>query len=315
MELRHLRYFLMVAEERQMTRAAARLQMQQPPLSQQIQELEQELGFRLFRRLPRGVELTPAGAAFEEHARAIFATLSRGVENGQRVAAGVVGNVRVALTSSAAFHPTASAVVRMFRQQFPDVAVELQEISATDTVDALLDGSIDAAMLYGKAPLNTSPNLPSNGSDAHWPLVLQTDLLHDETMVLALPIGHRLLDDNDAIALASLANESFIFVQRQGGHHFYQAFIRNCERLGFMPQVAVEVPRIITAINLVATGAGLTVVPASMQGYLPGSVAYRRMVDDREITAALHLLTHRTAENPAARSFGDTVRNFVAGKL
>lgn len=311
MELRHLRYFLMVAEERQMTRAAARLHMQQPPLSQQIQELEQELGFLLFRRLPRGVELTPAGAAFEEHARAIFTTLSRGIENGRRVASGVVGNVRVALTSSAAFHPTASAAVREFRQRFPDVAVELQEISATDTVDALLEGTIDAAMLYGNAPVKQAPS----SVEGSWPIVLQTDLLHDETMVLALPIGHKLLDDSSDIALTSLANESFIFVQRQGGHQFYQEFIHSCERQGFTPQVAAEVPRIITAINMVATGAGLTIVPASMQGYLPESVAYRRMTDDRAITAALHLVTHRTAENPAARSFGETVRNFVAGKL
>src|ERR1700761_469700 len=130
MELRHLRYFLAVAEERQFTRAAARLHMQQPPLSQQIQELEQELGFALFLRQPRGVELTAPGEAFAEHARATLRMLEQGVMHARRVALGQVGRVRVALTSSAAFHPLAPAAIRRFRETYPDISIELSEINA-----------------------------------------------------------------------------------------------------------------------------------------------------------------------------------------
>src|SRR5471030_435477 len=178
MELRHLRYFLTVAEERQFTRAAARLHIQQPPLSQQIQELERELGFALFTRLPRGVELTSAGAAFEVDARAVLDALDQGVVNARRVANGQLGSVRIALTSSAAFHPLATAAIRRFRATHPDIAIDLNEINAADIIERMMNGRVDAGIL--RKPIEM-------------PAELRFDLLHEERMVLVLPVGHKLL--------------------------------------------------------------------------------------------------------------------------
>ncbi|MCY0389669.1 LysR substrate-binding domain-containing protein [Robbsia sp. Bb-Pol-6] len=309
MELRHLRYFLTVADERQFTRAAARLHIQQPPLSQQIQELEAELGFAVFRRLPRGVELTPAGAAFAETARAVFVQLEEGGKSARRIANGDIGRVRIALTSSAAFHPLAPAAIRAFRTAHPDIVIELNEINAAEIIEAMSRGRIDAAML--RKPNET-------------PGELRFDLLHEERMVLVLPVGHRLAhrrgmragaggtEDVAPIALAALADESFIFVRRPGAPGMYADFVRACEARGFTPVMRHEVPRMLTAINLVATGAGVTVVPASMQRYHQESVVYCPVAEDQAFTAPLHLVTQHEAVNPAACRFARTVTDFAA---
>ena len=125
MELRHLRYFLAVAEEGQFTRAAERLAMQQPPLSQQIRTLEEEIGFELFVRMPRGVTLTPAGQAFAEDAQRLLLDLQQSVDKAHRIARGELGTISIGLTSSAAFHPFTTETIRAFRAVCPEVAVEL----------------------------------------------------------------------------------------------------------------------------------------------------------------------------------------------
>jgi DNA-binding transcriptional LysR family regulator len=293
-ELRHLRYFLAVAEERQFTRAAARLHIQQPPLSQQIQELEQEMGFALFTRLPRGVELTAAGAAFVDDARAVLAALERGVRHATRVANGQLGSVRIALTSSAAFHPLATAAIRRFRETHPDIAIELNELNAAEIVERMLHGRVDAAIL--RKPIETPPEL-------------RFDLLHEENMMLVLPVGHRLLSGRRRarVPLESLAGESFIFVRRPGAPGMYADFIAACQAAGFKPSVVSEVPRMLSAINLVAAGAGITLVPASMQRYNQESVVYRTVEGDAAFTAPLHLVTRRDGASPAAEKFAQEV--------
>jgi DNA-binding transcriptional LysR family regulator len=305
MELRHLRYFLTVAEERQFTRAAARLHIQQPPLSQQIQELERELGFALFTRLPRGVELTSAGAAFVVDARAVLDALDQGVVNARRVANGQLGSVRIALTSSAAFHPLATAAIRQFRATHPDIAIDLNEINAADIIERMMNGRVDAGIL--RKPIET-------------PAELRFDLLHEERMVLVLPVGHALLRRSKGtragkqprVPLKALAGESFIFVRRPGAPGMYADFIRACEAAGFKPDVVSEVPRMLSAINLVAAGAGITLVPASMQRYQQESVVYCAVAGDEAFSAPLHLVTRRDAANPAAVRFAQAVLAFVS---
>jgi len=315
MELRHLRYFLTVAEERQFTRAAARLHIQQPPLSQQIQELERELGFALFTRLPRGVELTSAGAAFVVDARAVLDALEQGVVNARRVANGQLGSVRIALTSSAAFHPLATAAIRQFRATHPDIAIDLNEINAADIIERMMHGRVDAGIL--RKPIET-------------PAELRFDLLHEERMVLVLPLGHALLRRSKGtktktkatqgtraakqprVALKALAGESFIFVRRPGAPGMYADFIRACEAAGFKPDVVSEVPRMLSAINLVAAGAGITLVPASMQRYQQEAVVYCAVAGDEAFSAPLHLVTRRDAANPAALRFAQAVLAFVS---
>jgi DNA-binding transcriptional LysR family regulator len=304
MELRHLRYFLAVAEERQFTRAAARLHIQQPPLSQQIQELERELGFALFTRLPRGVELTSAGAAFVDDARAVLDTLARGVVHATKVANGQLGSVSIALTSSAAFHPLAATVIREFRAAHPGIAIDLNEINAADIIERMLQGRVDAAIL--RKPIGT-------------PAELRFDLLHEENMMLVLPVGHRLLSARaktraPRVPLEALAGESFIFVRRPGAPGMYADFIRACQATGFKPNVVSEVPRMLSAINLVAAGGGVTLVPASMQRYNQESVVYRAVAGDEAFTAPLHLVTRHDAANPAALRFAQAVLDHVSDR-
>jgi DNA-binding transcriptional LysR family regulator len=302
MELRHLRYFLAVADERQFTRAAAKLHIQQPPLSQQIQALESEVGFALFTRVARGVELTSAGASFADDARAVLQALDQAVAKGKGIADGQIGSVRIALTSSSAFHPLAPAAIRAFREACPDIAIDLNEINAAEIIERMVSGWVDAAIL--RKPSDT-------------PEELRFDLLLEESMVLVLPVGHRLLKGRGKtgrrrpVALDALADESFIFVRRPGGRGMYADFIDACEAAGFTPRVATEVPRMLSAINLVAAGTGVTIVPASMQRYQQESVVYCPIDSDEAITAPLHLVTRRDAGNPAAVRFAQTMIEFA----
>ena len=299
MELRHLRYFLAVAEERQFTRAAARLHMQQPPLSQQVHELEEELGFALFVRQPRGVELTAPGEAFADYARSVLRTLEQGVTHARRVAQGQVGRVRIALTSSAAFHPLAPAAIRDFRENYPDIAIELSEINAAEIIEMMSQGRVDVAIL--RKPIET-------------PADLRFELLAQERMLLVLPIGHALIGRRE-VSLDALTGEPFIFIRRPGAPGMYADFIRACEARGFTPRVVDEVPRMVTAINLVAAGGGVTLVPASMQRYRQESVRYCRIHGDDAFRAPLHLVTRMEAESPAAARFRTTALSFRNGAV
>ncbi len=137
MDLRHLRYFVAVAEEGHVTRAAERLGIQQPPLSQQIQALERELDLLLFRRKPRGVELTDAGRTLLVDARRILGDVEGALAKAKRTARGEQGRVVVGFTSSAPFHPFVPRVIRLFRERFPHVSVTLEEGGTADLVAAL----------------------------------------------------------------------------------------------------------------------------------------------------------------------------------
>ena len=181
MELRHLRYFVAVAEEGQITRAAERLDMQQPPLSAQIKAIERELDVQLFRRKPRGVELTDAGRAFFDDARAILAHLDRAFEKTRRRARGEQGQICVGVTPTCMYHPFVPQVVRAFREAFPQVLLKLEESRSTELFQRLADERIDAAFVR---------ILPGDPSD------LVIDPLLEEPMVVALPSGHLLARRN-----------------------------------------------------------------------------------------------------------------------
>src|SRR5262245_37416559 len=147
MEFRHLRYIIAVAEEGHITRAAERLGIAQPPLSRQIKAIEQDVGVQLFRRVPRGVELTDAGHAFLDGARATFANLDRTLEAARRTARGEQGRISVAFTSSTAFHPLVSRVIREFRETFPLVAVTLAEGIPPKLIESIESDQLDAAFV------------------------------------------------------------------------------------------------------------------------------------------------------------------------
>ena len=148
-DLRLLRYFLAVAEESHLTKAAARLGIRQPPLSQQIRVLEQELGVTLFHRLPRGMELTESGRALLDDARNIVALVDQAVEGVRRVSQGEAGRLTVGFTGSAAFHPFVPSVIRRFRETAPNVRLVLEESSTGELMEAVGAGRVDVAFIRG----------------------------------------------------------------------------------------------------------------------------------------------------------------------
>src|SRR3984957_10497830 len=202
MELRHLRYFVAVAEEGHVTRAAERLGIQQPPLSQQIQALERELDVQLFRRKPRGVELTPAGRALFDEAKAILARATEAIAVTKRAARGEAGRIGLGFTSSASFHPFVPRAIRAFRETHPLVALTLEESGTVELVAALRSQALDFAFV--RSPVGASDNLTVR------PLL-------DEAMVAALPSGHRLGAASEPLPLAALAGETFILYRRPVG--------------------------------------------------------------------------------------------------
>jgi DNA-binding transcriptional LysR family regulator len=293
MELRHLRYFVAVAEHGHITRAAESLGIQQPPLSQQIKALEDELGVQLLRRKPRGVELTDAGSAFLERARGILGEVDRALASTRRTARGEEGRVVVGFTSSAPFHPFVPRVIRMFREASPHVSLVLEESGSRDLVQGLRDETIDAAFI--RSPVVDVVDL-----------VVQPLLA--EKMLVALPAGHPLAADSQPLHLTELASQTFILYKRPGAPGLYDSIITACRGAGFSPLVGQEAPRIVSTLNLVATGLGVSIVPESLGRLQMDGVVYRELADDAHLHAPLILACRRVENSAAVQRFIDVVR-------
>lgn len=292
MDLRHLRYFAAVAEEGHITRAAERLGIRQPPLSQQIRALETELQVQLFRRKPRGVELTQAGQAFLAEVQTILRQVEHAVTAARRTARGEAGRIGLGFTSSASFHPFVPRVIRQYRETQPLVAFSLEESGTTELVEALLAERLDVAFVR-------SPIAANAGLSVH-PLL-------DEAMVAALPQGHPLSQHAGALALAELSGETFILYRRPVGPGLHDAIIAACDRSGFSPTIGQETPRMLSTLSLVAAGLGVTLVPESMSRLAAGGVVYRPLAGGR-LAAPLNLAYRRGESGPAVRRFIELVR-------
>jgi DNA-binding transcriptional LysR family regulator len=295
MELRHLRYFVAVAEEQHVTRAAERLGMQQPPLSQQIRALERELDVQLFRRKPRGVELTAAGSALLADARAILSQIDHAFATTRRTARGEQGRIAVGFTSSAPFHPFVPRVIRAYRDAFPRVSLTLEESGTTELIDQLRHERIDAAFI--RTAIADQAGLVVN------PLL-------QEAMVLALPGSHplaRRFGADASLPLKALADETFIVYRRHSGPGLYDAILSACTAAGFSPRIGQEAPRIVSTLNLVAAGLGISIVPASLQRMRMDGVAYRRLAGAQP-KAPLYLASRRGEPSAAVQKFLSLVK-------
>jgi DNA-binding transcriptional LysR family regulator len=296
MELRHLRYFIAVAEEGHITRAAERLGMQQPPLSQQIRALERELDVQLLRRKPRGVELTEAGRALLADARAILAHIDHAFATTRRTARGEQGRIAVGFTSSAPFHPFVPRVIRAFRESFPLIALTLEESGTTELIEDLRHERVDAAFIRTQV------------TD---PMGVTINPLLEEAMLAALPSTHALAAggtaDGPPLPLAALAAETFIVYRRRSGPGLYDAIFAACHTAGFSPLVGQEAPRIVSTLNLVAAGLGIAIVPASLQRMQMDGVIYRRLAGTQP-RAPLLLATRRGDTSAVVRRFLDLVK-------
>jgi DNA-binding transcriptional LysR family regulator len=296
MELRHLRYFVAVAETGHITRAAAELGIQQPPLSQQIKALEQELDVQLFHRLPRGVRLTDAGRALLDDARAILAHVDHALAATRRTARGEQGRIAVGFTSSAPFHVFVPRLIRAFREAHPLVSLSLEESGTGELVDGLCNERLDAAFI--RSPVAAAARLVVHS-------------LLEEELVAAVPAGHALATPSDgdaALPLDRLAAETFILYRRPVGPGLHDRIIAACHGAGFSPQVGQEAPRILSTLAFVAAGLGVSIVPASLQRLHLDGVAYRRLAGSKHLQAPLNLACRRGETSTVIRRFVDLAR-------
>jgi DNA-binding transcriptional LysR family regulator len=296
MEIRTLRYFATVAETGHMTRAAQLLGIQQPPLSQQIKALERELGVVLFRRHPRGVALTDAGAQFLVEARRLLQDVQDVRERMARVAKGQAGSVSVGFTSSAAAHRFVPDALRAFRQRHPGVELRLTEANAAELTEALDAGRLHCALL--RVPVDQ-------------PQGLCYEVLLREPVMVAMPSDHRFaggVQPPPAMTLARLCEEDLILVRRSGAPGLYASLLALCAAQGLRPRVVAEVDRMMTNLNLVAAGVGLSIVPASMAGAHAHAIAYAPLEDAGALDAPLTLVTRAQEDNLPALRFAQLLR-------
>lgn len=259
MELRHLRYFVVTAEAQHFTRAAEILGMAQPPLSQQIRQLEQEVGTPLFDRTGRGVVLNDAGRAFLSCAQDILRRAEAAVQTAQRAARGEVGELALGFTESASFNGVVTEVIRRYRQQYPDVEMTLSQGDSETLVAQLRDGAIDAAFVR--------PPFALDGG-------LTFTQLTEEPLVVALPLGHALAR-RKRLAPKDLTQERFILYSRKSGYGLSADIMAACRQHGVNPLIGQRAPQLSSAVNLVAAGMGVAVVPASLRPLRPDGVVYR----------------------------------------
>ena len=290
MELRHLRYFLAVAEHGHITGAAERLGIQQPPLSRIIGTMERELDVQLFRRKARGVELTNAGRALRDQARVVLSDLDRALETTQRTARGEQGQIRVGVTPTGPFHPLLPRTIRAFRQTVPNVALTLEERLSGELLERLESGGIDVAFIW-------TP--PSEGLVVH--------RLLDDELVVALPKEH-VLAKKAAISLSELSEETFIIYGRRDGFGLFAATIAACRATGFSPRFGPEAPILAAALSLTAAGFGIFFVPSSIQRLRLDGVTYRPLKGPHQPKSTLNLALRRGEGSAVVRRFVEMVR-------
>lgn len=284
MELRHLHYFIAVAEELHFSRAAERLHISQPPLSQQIRSLEDELGVKLFERTKRHVHLTEAGKVFLERSYLVLAQLEQAIEVTQRIGRGEVGRLAIGFVDSATY-TLLPDILRVFREQFPAVELRLHELTTAQQIQALHHKQIDVGVVRSAI---IEPGL-------------STECVLQESLVLALPQTH-LLSVHLKVSLSSLADESFILFPAKLGPIFYEQIMDLCQQAGFRPKVAQEATQMQTIVGLVAAGMGIAFVPASMQNFHRSGVIYRPLQEQTPETG-LYLAWRQHDSSPVIRAF------------
>jgi DNA-binding transcriptional LysR family regulator len=295
MELRLLRYFVAVAEELHFSRAALRLHMAQPPLSQQIRKLEEELGVQLLTRTKRRVALTEPGRQFLGSAQEILAQVDRAVTQVQRLGRGEAGRIAIGMISSVAFEDTLPRVLRAYRSRYPGVSIALRELDTGEQLAALQENRIQIGFLR---PPILEPGLT------------MTPFLR-EPLVAVLPAEHPLAG-RKRIALQALANDPFIVVPRSQALGGLDLVLEACVRAGFTPRVAQEALELQSVIGLVAAGFGVSLLPRAAGRLVHSGVAFVALAPPElciEI-AAVHLTENRS---PLLAGFLATLRETLNG--
>lgn len=288
MELRHLRYFCAVADEMHVTRAAERLHLAQPALTQQIKALEAELKVELLRRVGRRVELTEAGAAFRQEAEAILDRVRAAALVAQETARGQTGRLSIGLTESSAFAPTVTSVLKRARERWPRVETSLIQARSNSLVTALIERRIDIAFVRPPAPPDAA---------------LQGRPFLSEAVVAVVPNTHRFASQR-SITFSKLAGEPLILPQaREGDGPLHTQIDAAFAKLGHIPRIVQETPEFMMAVNLVATGLGVSLVPQSMVGLRADSVVYLPLRSTPIFRIKIILLTRTGEASPTVANF------------
>lgn len=295
MELRHLRYFVAVADEMHFTRAAIRLGIAQPPLTQQIKALERELGASLFARAGRGIALTAAGQAFLVDAKSILAHVEGAARKAKDAALGLEGTLEVGFTESASFHPLVTEAFKAFQARFLNVELKLREAPTTTLAAALEVGELDLAFVR--------PPYPRCGN-------VQFDFLAKEDMVAAVPADHPLAGEA-ALDLRALSGERFILYPRAIRPGLSDEIVQACRAADFEPITVQEAPQLSSTINLVAAGMGISIVPEGLKKIRPQDVRFIP-IRDFPVFARLELGRVMHGLSPLAANFIDTVKSCIA---
>lgn len=295
-ELRHLRYFVAVAEELHFGRAAKRLHLAQPPLSQQIRKLEVIVGHALFTRTSRAVKLTSAGDIFLERARRTLRHVHEDLEEARSVGRGEVGFLRVGFIGSSMLTALPTIFGR-YRQQYPNVNLQLHESYTSGVVQGLLNGSLDAGILRDGGP--------SDG--------LEVETLYSEPFVAVLPVRHPLAKQK-TLSPAALRDQPFVFFPAFSSKQAYAKPISLCEAHGFRPNIVQEAPQWLTLLRLVGAGLGVTIAPACVERIAAPDVVCRSL-RGAKVRSDIEL-AYRSAEDRAiVKAFAGIARSGFRGKL
>ena len=289
-ELRHLRYFIAVAEELHFGHAAARLNISQPPLSQQIQILEQQIGARLFARTNRSVSLTEAGRQFLADSRQILSQVDDAAARAARLHHGETGELRIGFTSSAPFIKAVSDTLSTFRRRYPDVHIQTRETNTREQIVPLNEGALDLGLMR-----NTQ--LPET---LVWERVLR------EPLLAMVPRDHPLASQ-PRVSLRELAREPFVFFDPHVGSGLYDDILGLLRRYDLTPTIAQEVGEAMTIIGLVAAGLGVSILPASFRRVQLSEMCWLPIEEQDAVSEMWLVWSKHREQGQAARRFRESL--------
>jgi len=287
-EVRHLRYFLAVAETLHFSKSATQLGMAQPPLSQQIRSLERMLGYALFERTTRGVRLTKVGQYFRECARNTITKMQDDVEMARRLGSGQEGVLTVGFSGSVMLTTLPQAIER-YRRLYPRVELRLRELYTAEQLPSLLDGTLDLGFLRDGEPRDG---------------LLMESILR-ERFIVVLPVRHRLAG-KVTIHPRDLRDEPFVLFARRMGPLAFDRTLACCEAEGFRPNVVQEAPQWPTLVRLVAARSGISLAPACVAGFAMPGVVYRKLRS--RLWSSIDIGLKPKIDNPAVEAFLSIVR-------
>lgn len=255
---RLLRQFIAVAEELHFGRAAMRLHMAQPPLSQAIKHLEELIGVQLFTRSKHFVALTPAGSAFLIEARELLAHEQRAIDSARRASTGLIGRITIGFVGSVSYE-LLPKILRNFRSQFPSIHVDLRELTSTEQIESLRAHKIDLGIV--RLPLNNAADMSVRTIDR-------------ERFVAVLPKDHRLAAAS-VVRLEDLADETFMIFPPEKIPSLHAKFLLACEEAGFSPRVTLEAWQMASMVSLASAGVGVVLLPAQVRNSPHAGVVYK----------------------------------------